>query len=57
MTDIGRPEYTDEQYENWLDDMRPFLKMGCSLYYAMDKAMLLRKKDTIYNHTLEVWDY
>lgn len=48
MTDTGRPEYTDEQYQSWLEEMAPFLKIGCSLYYAMDKAMLLRRKDSIY---------
>lgn len=56
MTDIGRPEYPDDQYESWLDDMRPFLQLGYSLYYAMDKAMLLRKKDSIYRkYRLNDW--
>lgn len=48
MGDNGRPEYTDEQYRVWLDEMTPFLKVGYSLYYAMDKALLLRHKDSIY---------
>src|SRR3989344_717007 len=48
MNDTGRPEYTDGQYRVWLDEMTPFLKLGYSLYYAMDKALLLRHKDSIY---------
>lgn len=48
MGDNGRPVYTDEQYRVWLDEMTPFLKVGYSLYYAMDKALLLRHKDSIY---------
>lgn len=48
MGDTERPEYTDEQYRVWLDEMTPFLKVGYSLYYAMDKALLLRHKDSIY---------
>lgn len=51
MTDIndnGRPEYTDEQYRVWFDEMAPFLKLGNSLYFAMEKTLLLRHKDSIY---------
>ncbi len=48
MGDNGRPEYTDEQYRAWLDEMSPFLKLGYSLYYAMDRSLLLRHKDSIY---------
>lgn len=52
----GRPEYTDEQYSGWLDEMVPFLKVGYSLYYAMDKALLLRHKDSIYRkYKLNDW--
>lgn len=36
--DIGRPAFTDEQYQTWLDEMRPFLEMGNSLYYATNMA-------------------
>lgn len=48
MGDIGRPEYTEKQYRVWLDEMSPFLKLGYSLYNAMDKALLLHHKDSIY---------
>ena len=37
-TGIGRPEYTDEQYQLWLDEISTFLKMGNSLYYSCNKS-------------------
>ncbi len=56
MNDTGRPEYTDDQYRVWLDEIAPFLKVGYSLYYAMDKALLLRHKDSIYRkYRLNDW--
>lgn len=48
MDNNGRPEYTDEQYYTWLNDLAPFLKLGNSLYHAMEKAGLLKHKDSIY---------
>jgi len=48
MNNNGRPEYTEDQYRAWLGEMTPFLKLGCSLYWAMDRACLLRHKDSIY---------
>lgn len=44
----GRPEYTDEQYQRWLNEMEPFLKAGYSLYFAIDKTGLIKHKTTIY---------
>lgn len=44
----GRPVISDEQYAKWLDDMRPFLRQGSTLWYAMDKCNLLMYKDSIY---------
>lgn len=56
MTDLGRPEYTDIQYQTWLNDMAPFLKTGNSLYHAMDKAVLLQHKNVIYQkYRLNDW--
>ena len=56
MPDTGRPEHTNEQYRSWLDDLSPFLKGGYSLYHAMDKALLLRHKDSIYRkYRLDDW--
>ena len=48
MADIGRPEYTDEEYASFLEDMKPFLKQGASLHYAMERSGLLQRKDSIY---------
>ena len=45
----GAPEYSDDQYQSWLEDMRPFLRQGCSLNYAIEKAGLEKFKGTIYN--------
>lgn len=56
MADIGRPEYTDEQYASWLEQMRPFLQQGNSLYYSLDKAGLITHQTTIYEkYRLNDW--
>ncbi|OGE72135.1 hypothetical protein A3H40_02085 [Candidatus Daviesbacteria bacterium RIFCSPLOWO2_02_FULL_38_15] len=56
MNDNGRPEYTDEQYQIWLDELVPFLKLGNTLYHAMEKAGLLQHKDSIYRKSrLKDW--
>lgn len=44
----GRPKISDEQYQKWLDQMAPFLKLASSLYWAMDKAELLNHQTAIY---------
>lgn len=52
----GAPETTDEQYRRWIEDMRPYLRMGSSLWYSMEKADLLNHKDTIYRkYRLNDW--
>lgn len=48
MDSIGRPEYTDRQFQIWLDDMSPLLKLGNSLNHAIEKSNLGRHKDSIY---------
>ncbi|MDP1722426.1 MAG: hypothetical protein Q8L37_04390 [Candidatus Gottesmanbacteria bacterium] len=56
MTEQGRPEYTDDQYKAWLEDMAPFLKIGNTLYYAIEKAMLTQHKTVIYEkYRLKDW--
>ena len=46
----------DEQYQVWLNELAPFLKIGGSLYYAMDRAMLLQHKNVIYQkYRLKDW--
>lgn len=52
----GRPLFTDEQYQKFLDEMREYLRRGCSLYYAMDKAGLLNHQTAIYEkYRLNDW--
>lgn len=56
MTDPGRPEFSDDTYRNWLDYMRPFLKMGHSLHFAMEKAWIMQHKNVIYQkYKLNDW--
>lgn len=56
MADNGRPEFTDEQYTNWLEQMRPFLQQGSSLYFALEKLGLTQHKDSIYKkYNLNDW--
>jgi hypothetical protein len=38
MGEPGRPAFTDDDYYMWLEDMKPFLKQGNSLYYCACKA-------------------
>lgn len=44
----GAPETTDNQFKIWLDDMRPHLELGCSLYRAMEKAAIENHHSAIY---------
>ena len=48
MEVIGRPAYTNQQYQTWLSEMEPFLKLGNTLYYAICKAGLEKHKKAIY---------
>lgn len=34
----GRPAHSEEQYASWLEDMRPFLQQGATIWYSCDKA-------------------
>lgn len=43
----GRPEYTDEQYQAWLEEMRPKLQQGCSIYYCCEWAGISPHYDVI----------
>jgi len=52
----GRPEYSDEQYQKWLDGMSIFLKLGHSVFYAIERAGLMSHKDSIYRkYRLNDW--
>lgn len=44
----GAPEFTEEQYQKWLEEMAPFLRQGSSLWYSMDKAAILTHATSIY---------
>lgn len=44
----GNPEFAEDQYQRWLDDMAPFLKLGQTLNSAIDDAGLTKHKVTIY---------
>lgn len=52
----GAPTISDEQYNSWLDTMRPFLRAGNSLRYSMEKCALLQHKTVIYEkYKLNDW--
>lgn len=54
--DVGRPEYTEETYEAWLKEMKPFLERGKSLYKSMELSGLEHHKDIIYRkYRLNDW--
>jgi|SRR3990167_2782657 len=48
MDELGRPPYPEEQYQSWLDELSPFLKLGNSLSYAIEKAELTKHRTTLY---------
>lgn len=52
----GRPTTTEEQYEKWLEDLRPYLKLGSTLNYAIEKASLSQHRTTLYEkYRLKDW--
>jgi hypothetical protein len=56
MGEPGRPEFTDADYQKFLDDMAPFLKLGHMLYGAIEDAALVSHKDSIYKkYKLNDW--
>jgi len=56
MSKIGRPEFSNKKYEFWVNEMSPFLKAGFSLYSSIEKAGLLKHKDSIYKkYRLNDW--
>lgn len=56
MADIGRPEYTDEDYKKWLEDLMPFLKLGETLSSAIEDAGWSKHRTTIYEkYRLKDW--
>jgi hypothetical protein len=56
MAEPGRPEFTDGDYQKFLDDMAPFLKLGHTLFGAMSDAGIIQHKDAIYiKYRLNDW--
>ena len=55
-TNNGRPEYSDNQFEAWLEEMKSFLKLGNTLNYSIDKAGLSKHRTTLYEkYKLNDW--
>lgn len=48
MAENGRPPTTDEKFKQWLEEMRPFLVLGCSLWRGIERAGLETHAFTIY---------
>jgi hypothetical protein len=48
MDNNGRPEYPEDQYQKWLDELAPFFKLGETLNSAIDDAGLQKHRTTIY---------
>lgn len=56
MDTIGRPSYSDEQYQSLLDELAPFLKLGNSLNYSIERARLIKHRTTLYEkYSLGDW--
>lgn len=45
--EIGRPSISDEQYQLWLNELKPYLELSSSLYGACIKAGLENHYDSI----------
>lgn len=44
----GRPKTTDDEYQRWLEELKPFLTQGYSLNYAIEKAQLSGHRTSVY---------
>jgi hypothetical protein len=44
----GRPMYPESQYRTWLEILSPYLKLGNSLNYAVDRTELGHHRTTLY---------
>lgn len=49
MDETGRPEYPEEQYYTWFDELAPFFKLGETLNSAVEDAGLQKHRSTLYN--------
>lgn len=48
MDDAGRPNYTEEQYQKWFDELAPFFKLGETLNAAIEDAGLQQHRTSLY---------
>lgn len=56
MDTVGRPSYSEDQYQSWLDELAPFLKLGNSLSFAIEKTGLTKHRTTLYEkYSLGDW--
>lgn len=46
----GRPKISIQQLDAWTEALEPFLKKGLSLYSAIERAGLVKHKDSIYRN-------
>jgi hypothetical protein len=56
MAEPGRPELTEAEYQKFLEDMAPFLKLGHALNTAIDEAALTQHRTALYEkYKLNDW--
>lgn len=48
MSDNGRPEYSEDQYQKWFDELSPFFKLGETLNAAIEDAGLQKHRTVLY---------
>ena len=48
MKTNGRPAFSEDIYKEWLEDMKPFLKIGESINATLRKSGLLSHSNNIY---------
>jgi hypothetical protein len=53
MPSFGRPQFTPEQFNLWLNELEPFLKRGKSLRSAIESAGLTKHKNVLYRYYRE----
>jgi len=47
---VGKPAFKPEQYEIWLDELRPHLVLGCTLRRAIELSGLMKHKNVLYGY-------
>lgn len=57
MGEPGRPPYDEDWYRARLEEMRPYLVLGCSLTRAMDRAGLFEGHETVIREKYRLGDW